>query len=126
MDSVIAEREWPVMETLWEKGSATASQIVDAVTSRQDISMRTVKTHIRRLIAKGYVGYSIDPDDSRIYHYRPMVSKADAIKHRGRKLLAPAALDPVTLLDTLVPDASLSDDEVRAIQDLLAKKRKAR
>ena len=121
----ISEAEWPVMETLWKKGSATAGEIVREVVLDRDVSMRTIKTHIRRLIAKGVIGYSIDPDNSRLYHYRPLVTRDEAVRSRNRSFLGFVYnRDPVALLDAFVEDNSLSDAEVEEIQRLLKRKRR--
>lgn len=121
----ISEAEWPVMETLWKKGRATAGEIVQEVVLGRDVSMRTIKTHIRRLIAKGAIGYSIDPDNSRLYHYRPLVTRDEAVRSRNRSFLGFVYnRDPVALLDAFVEDNSLSDAEVEEIQRLLKRKRR--
>ena len=121
----VSQAEWPIMESLWEKGTATASELVEAVTAGKDISMRTVKTHIRRLVDKGAVGYAIDPDDSRVYHYRPLVTRGEAVQTRKRSILGDLfGGDPAALLDHFVEDKSLGEDEFKKIQQLLRRKRK--
>lgn len=121
----ITEAEWPIMRVLWEKGSATAAEIVAEVTSERDVSMRTVKTLIRRLIAKKAVGYAIDLDDSRIYHYRALVDKADAVREKNASFLSVIYQDKVSdLLAHFVKDDGVTDEELREIQSLVEKKLK--
>jgi Predicted transcriptional regulator len=123
--AVISEAEWPIMECLWEAGSATASEIASYALERTNVTKGTIKTHIRRLVAKKLIAYAIDPDDSRVYHYRPLVSKGDAIKKRNRAFLDFLYNnDPVTLLDSFVDDHSLGDDEIRELHLLLERKRR--
>lgn len=44
------------MQLLWQQETATASDIVQWVTAKKAVSMRTVKTLLRRLVAKKAVG----------------------------------------------------------------------
>ena len=119
----ITESEWPIMLVLWERGSATAAEIVAEVTSGRDVSMRTIKTLLRRLIAKKAVAYAIDPDDSRIYHYRPIVSRDAAVRQKSRSFLAQVFQNRVSdLLVNFVQEGDLSDEEIKRLQDILKKK----
>lgn len=121
----ISQAEWPIMDALWDKGTATAAELVAAVSAGRDISMRTIKTHIRRLVDKGAVGYAIDPGDSRIYHYRPLVTRAEAVQTRKHSILGDLfGSDPAALLDHFVEDGSLTDEEFAKLQRLLRRKRK--
>lgn len=123
----ITEAEWPIMRVLWENGSATAAEIVDAVTGERDIAMRTVKTLLRRLIAKKIVAYAIDPDDSRIYHYRAVVKRDEAVRAKNRNFLANFYQNNVgDLLAHFVGDASLTNDQITELQRLLDGKKRSR
>lgn len=121
----ITEAEWPIMRVLWENGSATAAEIVDSVMSERDIAMRTVKTLLRRLIAKKAVAYAIDPDDSRIYHYRATVKKEDAIKTKNRKFLDSFYQNNLSeLLGKFLGDADMTEEQITDLQKILDTKKK--
>lgn len=121
----VSQAEWPIMEALWEKGTATAAELVAIVSAKKDISMRTIKTHIRRLVDKGVIGYAIDPDDSRVYHYRPLVTREEAVRTHKHSILGDLfGSDPAALLDHFVEDGSLSEEEFAKLQRLLRRKRK--
>ncbi len=123
----ITEAEWPIMRVLWENGSATAAEIVDAVTGERDIAMRTVKTLLRRLVAKHAVAYAIDPDDSRIYHYRAVIKKDEAIQTKNRNFLANFYQNNVgELLGYFVGETALSDEQITELQQLLDSKKRKR
>ncbi len=121
----ITEAEWPIMRVLWESGSATAAEIVDAVTSERDIAMRTVKTLLRRLIAKKAVAFAIDPDDSRVYHYRAIIKKDDAMRTKNRNFLDSFYQNNISeLLGHFLGDADMSAEQIADLQKLLNKKKK--
>lgn len=120
----ITEAEWPIMKFLWERGSATAAEIVAEVEKTRPVSMRTTKTLIRRLISKGMVGYSVDEKDSRVYHYRPLITQAEGVGEKNQ-----AILDLVyegkagELLAHFVENARLDAGEIDRLRALLDKKR---
>ena len=121
----ITESEWPIMRVLWERGSATAAEIVTVVTGERDVAMRTVKTLLRRLVAKEAVAYAIDPVDSRIYHYRPLIRKEAAVREKSDGFLAQIYQNRVgDLLAHFVEDSGLTEEELSALGDIVQKKLK--
>ncbi len=69
MEYNISEAEWEVMRTLWECGEPmTSAEIVARVEDLRGRSPRTIKTLLQRLVAKGFVTFTIDAADSRVYH----------------------------------------------------------
>ncbi len=83
MNFNITEAEWPIMKVLWLRPTATAAEIVAEVTGERAVAMRTIKTLIRRLVAKNAVGFEVDEHDSRLYHYRALVSKEEAMEEKN-------------------------------------------
>ena len=53
MDYKISDSEWKVMEILWEKGTATQGEVMDALT--EGWNKNTVYTFLSRLEHKGLV-----------------------------------------------------------------------
>lgn len=123
----ITEAEWPIMRVLWASGSATAAEIVGIVTDERDVAMRTVKTLLRRLIAKKAVAFSIDPQDSRIYHYRPVIKKEEAIKTKNRNFLANFYQNNLAeLLSRFVGDPGVTDEQIIEMQKILDEMKRRR
>lgn len=119
----ITETEWPIMEVLWEKRTATSSEIIDKVTRNCDISVRTVKALINRLLTKKAITYSRDEHDSRMYHYWAAVSRSDLIKEKNRSLLSMVyGNNPMKLLTRFVRDAKLSPEDIAELHELLDEK----
>ena len=65
-----SETEWLVMEVIWGvEGDITASEIIKTLKGTLDVSARTIRVLINRLLAKGIIQYEIDEKDARVYHY---------------------------------------------------------
>ncbi|MCD8349346.1 MAG: BlaI/MecI/CopY family transcriptional regulator [Planctomycetaceae bacterium] len=119
----ITDAEWNIMLVLWDKGSATISEITATVKRDRDISTQTIKTLIRRLIDKELVGYAIDPHDARIYHYRPLVRKEEAVEKKSDAFIAQVYQSKVgDLIAHFVEKGDLSEDELVSLQSMLKKK----
>ena len=73
-----SENEWLIMEVIWkENKSITASEIIEKLKGILDVSQKTIRVMIGRLVAKGVLNYTVDKNDSRIYHYFPLKSKEE-------------------------------------------------
>ncbi len=119
----ITDAEWLIMLALWEKGSATASEITDSVRRERDVSGQTVKTLIRRLVDKKCVAYAIDPDDSRVYHYRALIRKEDAVRRKSEEFVSKVyQKNAGELLAHFVEHSGLSEDELLRLQSIVKRK----
>lgn len=111
------------MRALWETGSSTTSVITEKVRLEREVSPQTVKTLLRRLIDKHLVGYAIDPNDSRVYHYRPLVRKDEAIRQKSETFVSQVHQSNVgDFLAHFVENGGLSEDELLRLQRLVKKK----
>lgn len=119
----ITDAEWGIMLVLWDMGSATISELAARVRRGREVSVQTVKTLVRRLIDKKIVGYAIDPGDSRVYHYRPLIRKEEAIRQKNEAFVAQIYQDNVgDFLAHFVENAGLSEDELLRLQRLVKKR----
>ena len=119
----ITDSEWVIMRVLWDRGSATASEITASVKRERDVSPQTIKTLIRRLVDKHIVGYAIDPDDSRVYHYRPLIRKEDAVRRKSETFAAQVYQNNVgDLVAHFVENSGLTEEELLQLQRVVKKK----
>jgi BlaI family transcriptional regulator, penicillinase repressor len=81
MDIVLHEREMDLMEVLWERGPATAWEVLHALPD--DLAYNTVLTTLRRLQRKGYVGHE---GEGRAHRHCPLVSREQARGDAVRRL----------------------------------------
>ena len=117
MDILLHDREMDLMEILWERGSATAAEVRDAL--EDDLAYNTVLTILRRLEQKGYVGHT---EEGRAHRYHPLVEREEA---RGTAL--DRLLDrvfggsPELLLTHLVSNRKLTETQIRRLREVLRK-----
>ncbi len=124
-DIKITEAEWPIMEKLWQGPTATAAAIVKEVTGGRQISMRTVKTLLRRLVAKGAVGYEVDPRDSRVYHYKALLRREEVLARKNEFFLDQLYGSSVSeMLSHFIKNSNLSREEIEGLKAVLAGKEK--
>ncbi len=68
----LTDAELRLMEVLWERGSATVSDVVDALPKNIPLAYSTVLTTLRILENKGYLKHV---KDGRAFVYRPIVGR---------------------------------------------------
>ena len=115
MDIVLHERESDLMEILWERGSATAAEVRDALTD--DLAYNTVLTILRRLEEKGYLRRE---EEGRAHRYYPVIAREEVRKSALRRLLNGVfAGSPELLLTQLISERKLSPAQIRRLRNIL-------
>ena len=71
----MTDGELRLMRVLWDKGSATVGEVVDALQERPKPAYNTVLTLFRIMEKKGYVSHR---KDGRAFIFEPRVGRADA------------------------------------------------
>jgi BlaI family transcriptional regulator, penicillinase repressor len=114
---VPAKSELEIARVVWELGSATVRQVLDALPAARNLDFKTVQTYLRRLAAKGYLRTR---REGRTMVYSPRV--------RPHKVIS-EVVDDLTnrlfggevfpLFQHLIEDRGLSGDEVRRLRQLL-------
>jgi len=80
----ISEAESAVLAVLWEKGSATAEDVVAALAEPRDWQESTVKTLLGRLLKKAAVRAR---KDGRRFIYSPALSREEWLSRESESLL---------------------------------------
>lgn len=115
MDIVLHDREADVMEVLWERGSATAAEVRDAITD--SLAYTTVLTILRRLEMKQYVGHT---EEGRAHRYHPLVARDQARRSALRQVIDRLfGGSNEHVLVHLVSDNQLSAAEIQRLRELL-------
>jgi BlaI family transcriptional regulator, penicillinase repressor len=113
----ISDAEWEVMKVIWQRGSATAAEVVDDLAPATAWHPRTVKTMLNRLVRKGALDFK--PEGKR-YIYRARVSRQACVRRATRSFLrrvfdgaaAPAVAH-------FLEDARLSPGEIEQLKRIL-------
>ncbi len=125
MELNISEAEWQIMQALWDSGETlTSAEIVARVEDGRGRSPRTIKTLLQRLVAKGFVSYTLDASDSRIYHYQAAVSEESSVKKENRDFVSLYYKGDVAgMLARFIGDSELSRDQIEKLTALLEEKK---
>ncbi len=120
----ISESEWLIMNKLWEKSPLTAAEIVEKIQRERDLEITTIKTLLRRLIAKKAVSFTIDPKNAKLYYYSPIVKQQDCVLKESRQFLSLYYENDLNkLFANFLEDSKLSDQEIEALQKTLEQKK---
>lgn len=80
----ISEAESTLMEVLWQRGEATAEELLEAVAEQTDWQRGTVKALLNRLLNKGAISAE---REGRRFRYRPVLKREDYLSEQSRSLI---------------------------------------
>jgi predicted transcriptional regulator len=116
----LTEAELRLMDVLWERGSATVADVVEALPKESGLAYNTVLTTLRILEDKGYLAHS-KSEEGRAFVYRPVVGREEASRNAVRYLVSRFFRNsPELLVLNLLEDEELSETELQKIRQLLA------
>lgn len=124
-----SENEWMIMEVLWnnEGMSMTAAEIIRALEPGLVISPKTVRVMIGRLVSKGMLGFTVDKDDARIYHYHALREREACLAEKEQRFVSRYFGGKVSLaVASFLRSADISDDELGELQELVGRLRERR
>ena len=111
--------EWKVMKIAWQLKSCAARDVYQEAGKLHDMSASTVKTHLRRLVEKGFLATTRVGNS---FLYRPSRPALGSLYTAADRLLE-NALHGTTgpLLAYMVKKSKLSGDELDQLRELLAR-----
>ncbi|MGA2736283.1 MAG: BlaI/MecI/CopY family transcriptional regulator [Bryobacteraceae bacterium] len=113
----LTEAELPIMEILWEKGSAVVTDVVGAM-SNSLVAYNTVLTTLRILERKGYVRHT---KEGRAFVYHPVVERGEASRKAVRNLVKRFFQDsPELLILNVLEDEQLDEMELGRLKRLIS------
>lgn len=122
MKSKISPSEWEVLNVLWNRPSATAAEIYEALPNEAEWHQKTVNTFLARLAEKGVIKIR---RDGKANIYSAALTREQCVKHESESFLQRVfrgATGP--LLVHFCERADLSDDEIDQLQKLLKERSK--
>ena len=112
----LTEVELELMEVLWEKGSATVSEIVAALPEER-LAYSSVLTMMRILEQKGYVEHE---KENRAFIYRPTVDRRQAVQNVISYLIRRFFKgSPELLVVNLLEHEDVGKAEIRRLKKLI-------
>ena len=83
--ATLTEAELRIMDVLWQRGSGTVQQVLDALHAKPALAYNSVLTTIRVLEKKGFVEHI---KDGRAHVYAPLLERTDASRSEIRHLVS--------------------------------------
>ena len=116
----LTEAELRLMDVIWDKGSATVSQVNDALPKDVGLAYNTVLTTLRILEDKGYLRHT-KRDDARAFVYQAVVGRNEASRNAVRYLVSRFFRNsPELLVLNLLEDEELDAKELSRIRKMVA------
>jgi predicted transcriptional regulator len=83
--ATLTEAELRIMNVLWDRGSATVHEVLEALPAKPALAYNSVLTIVRILEKKGYAKHV---KDQRAHVYLPQVDRKDATRFEVRHLMS--------------------------------------
>ena len=116
----LTDAELRLMDVIWDRGSATVSEVTAALTKEPELAYNTVLTTLRILEEKGYLRHT-KREDARAFVYRAVVGRNEAGRNAVRHLVSRFFRNsPELLVLNLLEDEELSEKELSRIRKMVA------
>lgn len=116
-----SESEWLIMEVLWERNtSMTSSEVIRSLQAKSDMTPRMVRVLMNRLCQKELLGYTVDENDARVYHYFVLKSREECLKEKSRKFVdSYFSGNQTNAVAALLQSISLTEEQIRELTEIL-------
>ena len=115
--ATLTEAELRIMNVLWERGSATVHEVLEALPAQPALAYNSVLTIVRILEKKGYAKHV---KDKRAHVYLPRVDRKDATRFEVRHLVSRFFGDSDDLLVlNILEQKSIDAEELDRLRQLL-------
>lgn len=120
----VSDAEWEVMNTVWDHGPLAARDVYAALPEGHGWAIKTVKTLLARLVAKGALDYE---QIGNSYLYRAAYSR-DQLQRKEVKGFVERVLGGsiYPLLAQFFESHEVTDEELDRLRGLLEEKKKGR
>ena len=113
----LTEAELPIMDILWQKGSAVVTDVAAGLVNSA-VAYNTVLTTLRILERKGYVRHA---KEGRAFVYHPVVERGEASRKAVRNLVKRFFQDsPELLILNVLEDEQLAESELERLKRLIS------
>lgn len=117
----ITQSEWQIMEVIWaDEAPLTSSEVYKRLQGNVDMSQRMVRVLMNRLNQKDILGYTVDKQDSRVYHYYALKSKAECVEEKTQKFVESYFKgSQKNAMAALLQNAKLTKEQLRELEEIL-------
>ena len=111
------DAELKLMNVLWDKGSATVSEVLDGLKTKPALAYSTVITILRILETKGHVSHT---KVGKAFKYQPLIGRQEARQSAIANLLHRLFEgSPELLMTSLFEDRKISEAEMKRLRGLI-------
>ncbi|HZE26533.1 MAG TPA: BlaI/MecI/CopY family transcriptional regulator [Terriglobales bacterium] len=115
--ATLTEAELRIMQVLWDRGSATVQQVLEALPRKKPLAYNSVLTIVRILEKKGYVRHV---KDGRAHIYLALLNQREATRSEIRRLVSRFFQDSRELLVlNILEDEGLDAQELEHLRQVL-------
>ncbi len=115
--ATLTEAELRIMNVLWDRGSATVHEVLQALPDQPPLAYNSILTIVRILEKKGYVKHL---KDRRAHVYLPQVGRKDATRFEVRHLVSRFFGNSHELLAlNVLEETSIDAEELVRLRQLL-------
>lgn len=83
-----SENEWFIMDVIWKNNrSMTASEVIESLKGVKDVSQKTIRVMMNRLVSKDVLGYTVDEHDARVYHYYAKKTREECLSSKRERFI---------------------------------------
>ena len=120
-ESMPTEREWLIMEVIWDSADGiTSSEILDKIQKDDDMTARTERVLLHHLCKKGLVGYTVDEHDSRVYHYFAKRIREECLALKRKEFVNTYYRgNEARALASFIQGITLTDEQIKELEEIL-------
>ena len=118
----LTDLENEVMRVVWDRGPCSVEAVYDVVSRNRDLKETTIRTLLRRLEQKGYLGHK---SEGRAYLYTATEAPRSLAARAVRQIIDRFCQGSVEeLVSGMVESKALSKDELTRLEDFVREQRK--
>ena len=118
----LTEAELRIMNVLWQRGSGTVQEVLEALSVRPALAYNSVLTTVRVLEKKGYLEHKVD---GRAHVYVPLIAQKDATRLEIRHLVGRFFQNSQEQLAlNILEDRGIDPDELHRLRQMLERSKR--
>ena len=120
-ETMPSESEWLIMEVLWESGTPlTSMEVLNRLKGKSDMTLRMIRVLMNRLSQKGLLGFTVDEDDARVYHYHTVKTKEECLNEKSRRFVnSYFAGSRTNAVAALLQNVRLTEEQYQELEEIL-------
>jgi BlaI family penicillinase repressor len=113
----LSPAEWKIMKIIWDQKACAARDVYEVAQQEHGLAVSTVKTHLRRLVEKGYLETTLIGNS---FLYKPTLNRIHSLCRFADELLSHAYEGTVApLVAYMVKHSHLNPEEVAELKKIL-------